>query len=286
MVIRNPAAWAVEQLNGTLQPINPATAEEYWPNAGRVSTPNIQKITTADLRYALRRGFDDFGAYRTDVIFLCIIYPLVGLLLARMAFGYDMLALVFPLLSGFALIGPFGAVGLNEMSRRREIGIPPRWTEAFSVLRSPAIVNIMLLGLVLMGMFLFWMGAAQVIYNITLGPQTPSSFGQFAHDVLQTKAGLTMAVLGIGVGFAFAVAVLVISVVSFPMLLDRNVSLELAVRTSISAVMANPVTIGIWGIVIAAGLVVGSIPALLGLCVVMPVLGHATWHLYRRVVRW
>jgi uncharacterized membrane protein len=133
-------------------------------------------------------------------------------------------------------------------------------------------------------MFLFWLLLSNAIYNLTLGPKPPASLGHFVHDVVATRAGWMMAIVGIGAGFILAVVALTISVVSFPMLLDRNVSLETAVRTSVRVVARNPLTMAIWGLIIAAGLVIGSIPLLLGLIFVMPVLGHATWHLYRRAV--
>jgi uncharacterized membrane protein len=170
------------------------------------------------------------------------------------------------------------------MSRRREQGVTVTWVDAFAVLRSPAIGAITLLGLLLMEIFLLWLLAAQAIYDLTLGPEPPASVGMFMHDVFTTGSGWTLIVVGVGVGFLFAVAVLAISVVSFPMLLDRNVGLDTAVGTSIRAVHANPATMAIWGLIVAVGLVIGSVPFLLGLAVVLPVLGHATWHLYRRVL--
>jgi uncharacterized membrane protein len=227
---------------------------------------------------------DDFGAYRTDVIFLCIIYPLAGLLLARTAFNYDMLPLLFPLASGFALIGPVAAVGLYEMSRRREQGIEVGWADAFGVMRTPAFGAILILGLILFGIFLLWLVTANAIYLATLGPDTPASLGTFVRDVFTAPAGWTLIVAGVGTGFLFACVVLAISVVSFPMLLDRDVGLYTAVATSIRAVATNPVPMAVWGLIVAGGLVLGSLPALLGLIIVMPVLGHATWHLYRKVV--
>jgi uncharacterized membrane protein len=263
-----------------------ASPEQYWPEdvASPASRPQVRRLALADLSHALADGMADFGAFRTDVLFLCVIYPLVGLALARLASGYGMLPLIFPLASGFALIGPFAAVGLIEMSRQREQGLEIGWAGSLDVYRSPAFGKILLLGFGLLVVFLFWLVAAQGIYELTLGPKPPVSIGRFAHDVFATPAGWVMIVAGVGVGFLFAVLVLTTTVVAFPMLLDRNVSLETATRTSIQVVAVNPEIIAVWGMIVTAGLVLGSIPLLLGLIVIMPVLGHATWHLYRRAV--
>jgi uncharacterized membrane protein len=152
------------------------------------------------------------------------------------------------------------------------------------VVRAPAFGAILVLGLILLAIFLLWLLAAYAIYLMTLGPEPPAGVGAFVRDVLTTGAGWTMIALGVGVGFLFAVLVLTISVVSFPLLLDRDVGLAAAVATSMRAVAANPGPMAAWGLIVAGGLVLGSIPALLGLIIVMPVLGHATWHLYRKIV--
>ncbi len=284
MTIRNPIEWATDQFKLAGSAIGSATragigAEEDL----EAVVPEVRHIGLGDLREALSRGFDDFAAYRTDVIFLCVVYPVIGLVLARLAFGYGMLPLLFPLASGFALIGPFAAVGLYEMSRRREYG-DAAWPDAFGVIRSRSFGAIVVLGLLLVAIFLFWLVAAETIYELTLGPEPPASLSSFMRDVFATDAGWTMIVVGVGIGFLFALLVLIISVVSFPLLLDRDVGLGAAVRTSVRAVTVNPVPMALWGLIVAAGLLVGSIPLFLGLIVVMPVLGHATWHLYRRVV--
>jgi uncharacterized membrane protein len=283
--IRNPAEWAVDQLKTAEHALERAGHSLHRPAETRDGPlPAVRRIELADLGDVLAKGLSDFGAYRTDVIFLCIIYPLAGLVLARLAFGYDMLPLLFPLASGFALIGPVAAVGLYEMSRRREQGVDINWADAFGVVRAPAFGAILVLGLVLLAIFLLWLAAAYAIYLATLGPEPPASLGAFARDVFTTGAGWTLIVVGVGVGFLFAVLVLMISVVSFPMLLDRDVGLYTAVATSVRAVLANPVPMAAWGLIVAGSLVIGSIPVLLGLIIVMPVLGHATWHLYRKVV--
>jgi uncharacterized membrane protein len=270
-----------------VQSIGSASPEEYWHTAAdRSATPTVRRIGLADLTGALASGLEDFKANRTDVIFVCVIYPIVGLLLARLASGYGLLPLLFPLASGFALVGPLAAVGLNEMSRRREQGGAVRWVDAFGVLRARSIGAIALLGLLLVGIFLLWLVAAQVIYVATLGPAAPVSAAAFARDVLGTEAGWALIVIGVGVGFLFAVLVLAISAVSFPLLLDRDAGIDTAVWTSVRVVAMNPGVMAVWGAIVAALLVVGSLPALVGLAVVLPVLGHATWHLYRRAVAW
>jgi uncharacterized membrane protein len=246
--------------------------------------PEVRRIAVPDLRDALAKGFADFGAYRSDVIFLCAIYAVVGLVLARLAFGLDMLPLLFPLASGFALIGPFAGVGLYEMSRRREQGLNVSWANAFDVAQVPAFGAIMVLGLILIALFLAWLYAAWLIFANTLGPAEPASAAAFFNAVFFTKAGWTMIVLGVGVGFLFALTAMAISIVSFPLLLDRDVGLDTAIRTSVRAVAANPAAMAAWGLIVAAGLVLGSIPLFVGLVVVLPVLGHATWHLYRKLV--
>jgi uncharacterized membrane protein len=283
--IRNPIEWGWDSLKNTGRAMGSAghTMEGAWEGHDR-TLPEVRRITAADLRDVLRRGFEDFGAYRTDVIFLCLLYPVIGLVLARMIWGYGMVPLLFPLASGFALIAPFFAVGLYEMSRRREAGKNTGWADAFGVASSPALGSIMALGLLLLALFVLWLGAAHIIWLLTLGPEPPVSLQAFVQDVLTTRAGWTMAIVGIAVGFVFALAVLVLSVVSFPLLLDRDVGLGTAIATSLQVVRANPGPMMLWGLIIAAALVLGSIPLLLGLAIVFPVLGHATWHLYRKVL--
>lgn len=244
----------------------------------------IGQIDTADLRDALARGFADFRVQPTHLIFLFVIYPLVGLFLARLTFGYDNLPILFPLISGFALIGPLAATGLYELSRRREQGLDFSWWHAFDVLRSPSLPALVGLGFILAAIFVAWLVAAQIIYVTIFGNWVPSSIGAFAGAVFTTFPGWALIIVGCGVGFVFAAVVLTISVVSLPMLLDRDVGAIAAIRTSIQVVRANPKTMAIWGCIVTGTMAIGCLPFFIGLAVVLPVLGHSTWHLYRKVV--
>jgi len=250
----------------------------------RPARPTIRRIGAADLIEALRRGWDDFAEIPTHAIFVCLIYPIIGLVLGRLAIGYAVLPLLFPLATGFALVGPLAAVGLYELSRRREAGLDVSWWHVFDVLKSPSIGAIAALGLLLMIIFLCWLYTAQAIYQALFGLNAPDSISEFLHEVLTTRDGWWLIALGNGAGFLFALVTLIVSAVSFPLLLDRDVGAWVAVETSVRAALTNPVAMATWGLIVAALLVVGSLPFFFGLAVVMPVLGHATWHLYRRVV--
>jgi uncharacterized membrane protein len=260
-----------------------ADASTLAPGA-TAAEPVIRRIGVHDLREALRLGVDDFLATPTQLVFLGLIYVVVGLLAARAAWGGDLLTLVFPLIAGLSLMGPVVALGVYEISRRREAGQPTSAMHAFAALRSPAIGSILALGLVLAVLFGLWVWSADVIYDATLGRDRPDSMGSFARDLLDTREGWTLILVGNLVGAGFAAIVLVLTVVSFPLLLDRDVGLGVAIRTSIRAFQRNPGTMLLWGLLVASLLLLGSLPLFVGLAVVMPVLGHATWHLYRKVV--
>jgi uncharacterized membrane protein len=246
--------------------------------------PAIRKIGIGDLKQALIKGWDDFTAYPSQAIFIVLIYPIVGFILGRLAIGSATLPLLFPLIAGFALVGPIAAVGLYELSRRRELGLESSWTHAFDVLKSPSIFAIAALGILLMIIFFAWMAAAQSIYQSLFGPYAPDSILGFLNEVLTTTAGWQLILIGNAVGFLFAALVLVIGAISFPMLVDRDVGAGVAVITSVRTVLANPVTMAVWGFIVGALLIIGSLPFFAGLAVVMPLLGHASWHLYRRAV--
>jgi len=247
------------------------------------AAPVIRKIRMTDLKDALAEGIDDFWAVPTHAIFLSIIYPVAALVLAQLTLN-DLLQLFFPLAAGFALIGPVAALGLYELSRRRELGLDLSWTHAFDVRRSASIGGILALGVLLVAIFLLWVAVSQAIYIANFGYAPAGSIPDFFRQVLTTPEGWTLIVVGNGVGFLFAVLVLMISVVSFPLLLDRDVGAAVAILTSVRVVLKNPVTMAMWGLIVAGLLLIGSLPLFIGLAIVVPVLGHSTWHLYRKVV--
>jgi uncharacterized membrane protein len=261
-----------------------AQSDVILPTEQLHQLPAVRTITLMDLRDALAKGVDDFWAMPTHVIFLSLIYPVVGLALGSATFGWDVLPLLFPLAAGFALIGPFAAIGLYELSRRREQGLDTSWRHAFDIIHSPSIWSIAAVGLLLLAIFAVWLAVAEAIYVANFGDDQPATPITFARNVLATPQGHKLILVGNAVGFLFALVAFTLSVVSFPLLLDRHVGAAVAIITSIRVVLANPLAMASWGLFVAGALVIGSLPFLIGLALVMPVLGHSTWHLYRKAV--
>ena len=255
-----------------------------WGRSSNRARPIVRTIGLRDIKNALAEGIADFSAMPSHAVFLCLIYPIVGVLLARLTLGYEVLPLLFPLAAGFTLLGPFAAIGLYELSRRREQGLDASWQDAFDVLRSPSRGAIAALGLLLLTIFVIWIAVAQAIYVAYFGYEPAASIPHFLDQVFTTPAGRMLMIVGNLVGFLFALGVLTISVISFPLLLDRDVGAVEAVLTSVRVVARNPLMMAIWGLIVAALLLIGSLPLFFGLAVVVPVLGHSTWHLYRKVV--
>jgi len=248
------------------------------------AAPVIRTIGLSDLHRALQLGWEDFKAVPSHAVILCVIYPVLGLVIARTVLGYAVLPLLFPLAAGFALLGPFAALGLYELSRRRENGEEASAWNAIDVFRSPSFGAMLGLGVLLLALFVTWIATAQAIYIAAFGYETAAGIPDFAERVLTTPQGWWLIVAGCGVGFLFALVALCISVVSFPLMLDRHAGAGDAMVTSMRAVAKNPWPMAVWGLIVAVLLVAGSLPFFLGLAIVIPLLGHATWHLYREVI--
>lgn len=282
MHIGNPVTWVFSQFGATTDEIGSTPAGEYFTTT-ESGVPPLRRIGTAEVWRALRLGWDDTGKGRADLVILWLIYPVMALYLAAADYYGQLVLLLLPVASGFALVGPLFAVGMYEMSRQRELTGELHWIDGFKVLRSPSIGAITGLGLGLIAAFAAWLVVAVGIAALCLGPNLPTGLGFFS-AAFTTAPGLAMLALGTAVGAVFAVLVLVISSVSFPLLLDRPATLGTAIRTSVQAVRLNPGAMALWGAVVALGLVAGSIPVFAGLIVVLPILGHGTWHLYRAMV--
>ena len=280
-------------VGGFLHPLNTLRGTgpgETGPTTILTTRPDIRRIDLADLGASLAEGWRDFAAHRTDVMMLCVLYPVIGLVLLRAAIGYEVLALLFPLAAGFALLGPLAATGIYEMNRRMEAGEAVSWHTVFAVARARGIGAVLVLGLLFVALFVVWLQVALAIYQGFLGDAVPPSVNAFLAGVFGTHAGWRMIVAGDLAGLLFAIVALAVGTFAFPMLIDgrhgrtTGERLSLAVGTSLRAAWKNPLPVAVWGLVVAAGLVLGTIPFFLGLVVVLPVLWHATWHLYRRVV--
>ena len=211
--IGNPGSWALDAIAGSSRYVANTAGEIGSRDA---PAPDVANLRIEDLGAALRKGWDDFAAFRSDVIFVVVLYPIIGICLAAFAFNRDLMHMIFPFVSGFALLGPVAAVGLYEMSRRRERGESVGWGAALEVLGSPAIGAILTVGFYLVFVFVAWLIAAYLIYEATLGPEPPVSAAALLDEVFTTGPGWTLLVVGCAIGFVFAAVVLAFSVVSIP----------------------------------------------------------------------
>ena len=244
----------------------------------------IRKIGLEDLWQALKKGFADFNAKPSHLMFICVFYPLFAVVLTLLLVGENLLHLAFPVVLGLTLIGPVVSVVFFEMSRRRESGLEVTWGSAFGFVHSPSFAPILALSVAMMLLYVAWLYLAQLIYFGLFGAAPPDTLADFASQVLTTRSGGALIFYGTLVGFVFAVVTMSLSVVAFPLLLDRQVSVVRAVAISIRAVTSNSLMMAVWGLIVVLLLAVGAILFFIGLAVTLPVLGHATWHLYRRLV--
>jgi uncharacterized membrane protein len=244
----------------------------------------VRRIRLRDLWRSLKEGYDDFNAKPSFGVFLVLIYPLFALLLTLALVGDNLPYLAFPMIAGCTLLGPIVSVALCEMSRRRERGLDVSWRSAFGFVHSSAFAPITALSIAMMVLYVGWLYMAEFIYFGLFGDSPPGSIADFWNQLITTRRGGALIMYGNGVGLVFAFAALAISVVAFPLLLDKPVTSITAVSVSIRAFAANFLIMVLWGVIVVILLAAGAAVFLIGLAAILPILGHATWHLYRKLV--
>lgn len=262
-------------------PGEPDRAEGPWREAAGV--PHVKAATWGDLGAALAAGWGDFRAAPLYGLGVGLAYAAFGWLLLAAADSATYDGLTFPLLGGFVMVAPFAATILYEISRRRGLGLGFRLSDAVAIVAGTARRSLMVLGLVLVLWLGIWSRAAVFIYAIYYGFDAPP-FLQMLPDLVTTERGLLFLFWGHVVGAGFAAVAYCLSALSFPFLLDRDADIATAIITSFKAVIASPLVMFGWALIIGAVMAVAAVPAFLGFLVTLPLFGHATWHLYRRLV--
>lgn len=246
--------------------------------------PVVRRITIADVGEALAAGVRDFQAAPGYGLLFGGLYALAGAV-AVLAFSHAGMAYVaYPLAAGSMLVAPFAATGLYEVSRRRESGVPLRFGEVLGVVFAQSRRELGWMAFVTLFVLILWFYQVRLLLALFLGFQSFATLEAFIHTILTTNEGLMFLAVGHLVGAALAAILFSLTVVSFPLLLDRDLDFVTAMITSVRAVTLNPVVMLGWAAVIVALMVVAMLPMFIGLLVVLPVLGHTTWHLYRRLV--
>lgn len=243
--------------------------------------PKVQRISTGDLRAALSAGWADFRRAPAFGLFFALVYVAGGLALWFGLGAMGQPVWFVPIAAGFPLFAPFAAIGLYEVSRRLERNEPLSWAPILGALRGRGDGQLALMAVGVLLAFGFWIVLARSIFAIFMAQ---SGIGFDSLGLLFSAEGMSMLLIGSAVGAALAFSLFAVTVISLPLLLDREVDFVTAMITSVDAVRQNLQTMLIWAAVIAGLIFAAMIPAFLGLFVVLPVLGHATWHLYRRVV--
>lgn len=246
--------------------------------------PRVNAVSLGDLRGSLLRGLGDFARAPMFGLFFAAIFVVIGLMVVLSLTAWHMPWLIYPFAIGFPLIGPFAAVGLYQVSREFEQGRRPTWRGVFSVIWQQRRRELGWMAFVVLFVFWVWMYQVRLLMALMLGQLSFSSFEGFVSATLTTNEGLVFLFVGHLVGGALALLLFSITVVSMPLLLERDIDVVTAMITSIKAVATSPVVMLGWGLVVTAAVVAGCLPFFLGLLIVLPVLGHTTWHIYRKAV--
>lgn len=245
--------------------------------------PTVNSITKDDVREAFKAGLSDFQKAPGYGLLIGLVFSIIGIAITWGLFGGETTYWIFPVAAGFPLIGPFAAVGLYEVSRRLETGEPLSWGAVLGAGFRQKNSQLPLFAVFTVFCFLVWIVLARLIFALSFGTsamtEVSSSFGIFF-----TGSGLSMLFVGTIVGAALAALLFTVSVITVPLLLDQDIDVISAMITSVTAVTENRDAMSYWGLFIAGAVVVAMLPLFLGMIFVFPALGHASWHVYRKMI--
>ncbi len=246
--------------------------------------PAVNALTFDDLKTCLSSGISDFRKATVFGIFFGGVFALGGIFIIQSLLVWKKIWMIYPVIISFPLIGPFAAVGLYEVSRRLQSGQPLAWNEILSVVWNQASRELRWMAFVMLFVFWVWMYQVRLLIALILGQMSFSTWSEFFEIVAFTPQGWTFVIIGHVVGAFLALFLFSITVVSFPILLERDIDFITAMITSVSTVFKSPVVMLSWGVFVTLAVMASFIPAFLGLLVVLPVLGHTTWHIYKKAV--
>lgn len=252
--------------------------------APRRSDPKIRKIILADVGDAFAGGLRDFQSAPVFGLFFGGVYAIGGMAIVLSAFYLGLGYLAYPLAAGFALVGPFAAAGIYEVSRRLESGDELSWGAILNVVYAQRKTDLGWMAFVTVFMLIVWMYQVRLLLALFLGFQSFTNMNEFLDVLVSTPEGLMFLVVGNTIGLMVSLVLYSLTVISFPLLLDRDVDFITAMITSVRAVMSNPYPMLSWAAIVFIWLIIASLPFFLGHFMALPVLGHATWHLYKKVV--
>lgn len=261
-----------------------STAPKGNSPAKGTALPKLRPVNAAHLNAAWRAGIKDFTRAPVMGLFFGGFYTAGGIAMLAAAALYNMGWIVYPALAGFALIGPFAAVGLYEISRQLEAGEKPTWGGVLTVIWAQRKREIAWMGFVMIFLLVIWMYQVRMLLALFLGFEAFHGIDGLVQTIFSTPAGIAFLVIGHVVGAVLSLIVFSLTVISIPLLLDRDVDFVTAMVTSIKTVKESPGPMFSWGLFVVVALFISSIPAFLGLLITLPMLGHATWHIYRHAV--
>mgnify|MGYP005990464297 CR=1 FL=1 len=249
--------------------------------SGGTEVPHVRQLTLADITAALRAGAHDFRRAPQFGLFFSAVYVIGGFVMLWVSAGHVTWVLATSL--GFPLLAPFAAAGLYEVSRRMEAVQDLKWSGVLGIVWQERTRQLPWLGAIIVIYFLFWTFLAHMIFALFMGLSTMTNISQ-SYEAFLTPSGMTMIAVELGVGGVLAFLLFSLTVVSLPLVLDREVDFVTAMLISMKTVRANLFVMLVWASLIAVLSVLALLPWFLGLMIVLPVLGHATWHLYRRAL--